>query len=82
MELQKVQHYVQHALNKRRDSGRSSSSHSPTAMLEQMKERLHNIAQDMYILNRNCEEESVRSSLARARRSALPKKSVWRSGKG
>ena len=43
-------------------------------MLEQMKEPLHNIAQDMYTyLNRSCEEEIVRSSLARARRSA-PKK--------
>ena len=35
-----------------------------------MKERLHNIAQDMYILNRCCGEEIVRSSLAWARRAA------------
>ena len=61
-----MQHNIQSALNKRRDSGRSSGSHShsPTAMLEKMQERLHNIAQDMYILN---------SSLARARKAA-PKK--------
>ena len=71
--LQKVQHKIQHALYKRRDSGRSSSSHFPTAMLEQMKERLHNIAQDMYILDRSCGEEFVSSSLAQAQRSA-PKK--------
>ena len=45
----------------------------PTAMLEQMQERLRNIAQDMYILNRSCGEELVRSSLARAREAA-PKK--------
>ena len=74
-ELQKEQHCIQSALNKRRDSGRSSGSHShsPTAMLEQMQERLHSIAQDMYILNRTCGEEIVRSSLAPARKAA-PKK--------
>ena len=44
-----------------------------TAMLGQMQERLHSIAQDMYILNRSCGEEIVRSSLARARKAA-PKK--------
>ena len=66
---------IQSALNKRRDSGRSSGTHclSPTVMLEQMKERLRNIAQDMYILNKSCGEEIVRSSLARAWRTA-PKK--------
>ena len=42
-------------------------------MLEQMEERLHNIAQDMYILNRSCDEEIERSFLAQARRS-VPKK--------
>ena len=50
-----MQHDMESALddNKRRDFDRSSGSHShsPTAMLEQMQERLHNIAQDMYILN-------------------------------
>ena len=75
LELQKVQHCIQSALNKRRDSGRSSGSHShsPTAMLEQMQERLHSSVQDMSILNRSCGEEVVRSSLARARKAA-PKK--------
>ena len=72
VELQKVQHNVQYALNKQRDSGRSSGSHSPTAMLEQMRKRLRNIAQDMYILNRSCGEEIVRSSLACARQAARP----------
>ena len=69
-----MQHNILHALNKRRDSGRSSSSHSPTATSEQMKERFHNIAQDVYILNRSC--------LVRARSSAPKKKCVGRSGKG
>ena len=64
MELQKVQHNIQYALNKRRGS---SGSHSPTALLEQMEERLQSIAQDMYILNKSCGEEIVCSSLARAR---------------
>ena len=50
-------------------------------MLEQMEERLHNIAQDMCILNRSCGEEIERSFLAQARRS-VPKKGVERSGKG
>ena len=70
LELQKVQHSIQSAFNKRRDSGRPSGSHThpPTAMLEQLQERLHSIAQDMYILNRSCAEEIVRSSLVRARR--------------
>ena len=47
LELQKVQHSIWSALNKRRDSGRSSASHShsPTAMMEQMQERLQSIAQ-------------------------------------
>ena len=64
----KVQHHIQSALNKRWDSGRSlgSPSHSPIAMLEQMQERLHNIARDMYILNKSCGEEIVRSSVRKA----------------
>ena len=37
---------------------------------KQMQERLHNIARDMYILNRSCGEEIVRSSLVRARKAA------------
>ena len=55
-------------LKKKRDSGRSSGSHfhSPTAMLEQVQERLDSMAQDMYILNNRCGEEVVRSSLVRA----------------
>ena len=68
LSLQKVQHNIQSALNKRRDSGR---------ILKQMKVRLHNIAQDMYnqkILNRSCGEEIVRSSLARARKAATEKR--------
>ena len=67
-QLQKVQHNIQSALNKRRDSGR---------ILKQMKVRLHNIAQDMYnqkILNRSCGEDIVRSSLARARKAAPEKR--------
>ena len=81
LELQKVQHNIQSALNKRRDSGRSSSSHSPTAMLEQVKERLHNIAHYMYILNgelwrRNC------ALLLGADAEVRRRKGVERSGKG
>ena len=49
-------------------------THSPTAMLEQVQERLRSIAQDMYILNRSCGEEVARSSLARARKAAPKKK--------
>ena len=51
-----LQHSIPSALNKWRDSGCSSSSHShsPTAMLEQMQERLHSIVQDRFILNRSC----------------------------
>ena len=47
LELQKVQHSVPSAVNKWRDSRRSSGyvHHTPTAMLEKMQERLHNIAQ-------------------------------------
>ena len=71
-----MQHGIQSALNMQRDSGRSSGSHphSPAAMLGQMQERLHSIAQDMYILNRSSGEEIVRSSMARARKAA-PKQS-------
>ena len=57
LELQKVQQSIQSAPNKRRDSGRSSGFHFhfPTAMLEQMQERLHSIAQDTYrSWRRNC----------------------------
>ena len=49
--LQKVEHNIQYALNQRRDS---SGSHSPAALLEQMKERPQSIAQDMYILYWSC----------------------------
>ena len=59
-----MQHNLQYALDKRRDS---SGCHSPTALLEQMNERLQSIAQDVYIFNRSCGEEIARSSLARAR---------------
>ena len=62
VELHNVQHSIQSTLDKRRDPGRTPSAHSPTVMLEQMKERIHNIAQDMQILNRSCGEELVRSS--------------------
>ena len=41
---------------KRCSTSSNLPSTSPTAMLEQMQERLHGIAQDMYILNRNCGE--------------------------
>ena len=47
-----------------------AESSIPTAMLEQMKGRIHNISQDMHILNGCCGEELVRSSPTRARRSA------------
>ena len=73
MALQKVQHTNQSILDKCRDLGRKPRAQSPTAMLEQTKERIHNISQDRHILNRSCGEELVRSSLTRARRSA-PKK--------
>ena len=79
MELQKVQHNMQYALNKRRDS---SGSHSPTALLEQIKERLQSIAQDMYIVNKSCGEEIVRSSLARARKAAPKKRRRARRNRG
>ena len=42
-----MQHNIQHDLNKRRDSGRVVGFSLRQAMLEQMKGRLHNIAQDM-----------------------------------
>ena len=75
-----MQQNIQSVLNKGRDSRRSSGSHShsPTTMLEQMQERLYNIAQDMYILNRSCGEEIVRSSFARARRAAPKKRRLAR----
>ena len=60
-------------LDKLRELGRTLSAQSPTAMVEQMKERIHNIAQDMPNLNRSWREELVRFSLVRARRPA-PKK--------
>ena len=43
-------------------------------MLEQMKERIPSISQDMHIVRRSCGEELVRSSLTAARRSAPKKK--------
>ena len=73
LELQKVQHDIQHTLEKCRDPGRKPRACSPTAMLEQTKERIRNISQDMHILSKSCGKELVRSSLARARRPA-PKK--------
>ena len=76
LELQKVQHSIQSALNKRRDSGRSSGSHthSPTAMLEQMQERLHSIAQDVNTLNSSCGKKLCALPLARAQKAALKKR--------
>ena len=59
-----------------------SDSHSSTAMLEQMKERLHNIAQDMCILNRSCGEEIVLSSFARAQRGPRRRNDAGRCGRG
>ena len=61
-------------MHKRSDS---SSSHSPTALPERMKERLQSIAQDVYIPNKSCGEEIVPSSFARARKAA-PKKGAGR----
>ena len=53
-------------------------SHSPTAMLEQVQERLDSMAQDMYILNSSCGEEMERSSLVRARKAASQQKRMRR----
>ena len=57
-----------------RDPGRTPSAQFPTAMVEHIQERIHNIAQDMHIPNRTWREELVRSSLVRAPRSAPEKK--------
>ena len=68
-----MQHSIQSTLDECRGPGRKPRAQSPTAMLEQTKERIHNIFQDMHILNGSCGEELVRSSLTRSRKSA-PKK--------
>ena len=49
VELQKVQHSIQSTLEQCRDRGRIPRAQSPPAMLQQMKERIHNIAQDMHM---------------------------------
>ena len=74
LELQKAQHSIQHTVEQCRNPGRKPRACSPTAMLEQMKERFRNISQDVHILNRSFGEELVRSSLTRARRSAPNKR--------
>ena len=53
-----MQHSTQHTLEQCRDPGRKPRACSPTAMLEQMKEHIRNISQDMHILNRSCGEET------------------------
>ena len=59
LELQKVQPSIQHTLVQCRDPGRKPRACSPIAMVEQMKERIRNIFQDMHILSRSCQEELV-----------------------
>ena len=49
---------LRHTLEQCRDPGRKPRARSPTAVLEQMKERIRNVSQDM--LNRSCREELVR----------------------
>ena len=53
---------LQKVLEQCRDPGRKPRACSPTAMQEQMKERIRNISQDMYILNRSCGEELRRGA--------------------
>ena len=54
LELQKVQHSVLQTLEQSRDPGRRPRARSPTAMLEQLKDRIRNISQDMHALERSC----------------------------
>ena len=74
LKLQKVQHSIRQTLEQCRDVGRKPRARPPTAMLEQMKDRVRSISQDTHLLSRSCGEEMVRYSLTRARRPA-PKKS-------
>ena len=71
-----MRHSIQSALQRRRADVRSSGapSRSPTAILEQVQERLDSMAQDMYIPNNCCGEEVVRFSLVRARKAASQQK--------
>ena len=58
LDLQKVQHCMQQTLEQCRDPGRKPRACSPTAMLEQLKERIRNISQDMHVPHGSCGEES------------------------
>ena len=57
LELQKVQHIIRQTLEHCRDPERKPRARSPTAMLEQMKDRTRSISQDMHLLSQSCGEE-------------------------
>ena len=47
----KVQHSIQQTLEPSRDPSRRSTARSPTAVLEQLRDRIRSISQDMHALN-------------------------------
>ena len=49
-----MQHSNQQTLEQCRDRGRRARARSPTAVLEQLRDRIRSISQDMHALNRSC----------------------------
>ena len=70
LELERLQHSIQQTLEQSRDPGRKARARSPTAVLEQLLDRIRGISQDMHALNRSCCVEMATSSAPSAARKA------------
>ena len=72
LKLRRLQHSVQHTFEQTRDPSRKSTAWYPTAALEQSRERIRSISQDVHALNKRCCVEMATSSAQLApRRSAV-----------
>ena len=72
VELQRLQHSIQHTLEQTPDPCRKCTARSATAVLEQQRERIGSISQDMLALQRSCCVEMATSGAPLApRRSAV-----------
>ena len=66
LELQRVQHSIQQTLEHSRDPSRRPTACSPIAVLEQLRDRIRSVSQDMHALNRSVCVEMATSSAPQA----------------
>ena len=62
LELQRLQHSIQQILEQTRDTSRKLPARTPTAALEQLRDRIRSIFLDMNAFNKSCSVEMATGS--------------------